>query len=44
MEIFRREDDPPAGTIRFDVHPGGRIVLEALEFLRSDFGMIENVR
>lgn len=32
-------------SARFDVHPDGRrIVIEALEMLESDIGMIENVR
>jgi Tol biopolymer transport system component len=40
--IFRREHEAVVSPIRFDVHPDGRrIVIEALELLESDIGMID---
>jgi hypothetical protein len=45
VPIVRREHEPAVSPTRFDVHPDGRrIVIETLEFLEADIGMIENLR
>jgi hypothetical protein len=43
--LYRRETDTGVSPTRFDVHPDGRrIVIEAIESLESDIGLIDNVR
>jgi Tol biopolymer transport system component len=44
VTIFRREYEAIVSPIRFDVHPDGRrIVIEAVELMEADIGMIDHV-
>jgi eukaryotic-like serine/threonine-protein kinase len=45
VPVFRRDYEAVVSPMRFDVHPDGRrIVIEALELLEADIGMIDHVR
>jgi|CXWL01.1.fsa_nt_gi Tol biopolymer transport system component len=43
--LYRRATDPAETPIRFDAHPDGRrVVIESVDVLESDLGLIDKVR